>query len=260
MTAPRGSSCPLYPAYCFRDSPTHFSWVKLSVADIHHLRAVSGFQDQAVYFYNNHPVQFVRVVGLVVAISDPAPNLLLLTIDDGSGATIEVKIPNRIPATAIGEPNDLENVMVERPQMGVPRITVDSVELDIGTVVKVKCTIDCFRRVRQLILKRMSIIGTTAEEVAAWDEMCLYRSQVLDQPWVVSSERQAKLERRARHKERQRIREQLQNRGQRNPLAPRATNGSLGKKRPGETTYDASQEKEWNRMEEAAQLNQGALI
>jgi hypothetical protein len=38
-----------YPAFCFPASPTHFTWVKLSIADIHRLRPRRGFEG-AIYY------------------------------------------------------------------------------------------------------------------------------------------------------------------------------------------------------------------
>lgn len=35
---------PFYPAFCFPASPTHFTWVKMSIAEIHRLRSRNGFE------------------------------------------------------------------------------------------------------------------------------------------------------------------------------------------------------------------------
>lgn len=32
-----------YPAFCFKASPTHFSWVKMAAADVHRLERRPGF-------------------------------------------------------------------------------------------------------------------------------------------------------------------------------------------------------------------------
>ena len=47
---------------------------------------------QNIYFYLNHPIRFVRIVGVVVAIDDINLKYSALTLDDGSGATVELKI------------------------------------------------------------------------------------------------------------------------------------------------------------------------
>lgn len=33
-----------YPAFCFKASPTHFTWVKMAAADVHRLQRVRGFE------------------------------------------------------------------------------------------------------------------------------------------------------------------------------------------------------------------------
>lgn len=35
---------PFYPAFCFPASPTHFTWVKMSIVDIHRLQSRRGFE------------------------------------------------------------------------------------------------------------------------------------------------------------------------------------------------------------------------
>jgi hypothetical protein len=42
-THPPVHSWRLYPAYCFRESPTYDAWVKLTVADVHALRSEPAF-------------------------------------------------------------------------------------------------------------------------------------------------------------------------------------------------------------------------
>jgi hypothetical protein len=33
-----------YPAFCFKASPTHFTWVKLAGVDVHHLKRQKEFE------------------------------------------------------------------------------------------------------------------------------------------------------------------------------------------------------------------------
>ena len=39
-----GDKLVYYPAFCFKASPTHFSWVKMAAADVHRLGKVKGFE------------------------------------------------------------------------------------------------------------------------------------------------------------------------------------------------------------------------
>lgn len=43
---------PFYPAFCFPASPTHFTWVKMSIADIHRLQSRRGFEGTTPIYLN----------------------------------------------------------------------------------------------------------------------------------------------------------------------------------------------------------------
>lgn len=40
---------PFYPAFCFPASPTHFTWVKMSITDMHRLQPRRGFEGTTTY-------------------------------------------------------------------------------------------------------------------------------------------------------------------------------------------------------------------
>jgi hypothetical protein len=64
---------------------------------------------------------------------------------------------------------------------------VDDDEVDIGTVIKVKCTISEFRDLKQLEMKRVWRVSTTDEEAHAWAETAAFKREVLSAPWRISS-------------------------------------------------------------------------
>jgi hypothetical protein len=145
---------------------------------------------QHLYFYLNHPIRYVCVVGVVVAIDDINIWYTVLTIDDGSGANIEVKIV-RIPppeknATYSSPETQIENVRIIS-QLGVFEVMVGNQALDIGSVIKAKCTISEFRGVKQLEMKRAWVINTTTEEAQAWAEVATFKRDVLSKPWHLST-------------------------------------------------------------------------
>jgi hypothetical protein len=116
---------------------------------------------------------------------------VLLTIDDGSGSTVVVKI-KRLAANisaAIDCPSNtsVSNVNV-RAGLGFFNVQIDDTAVDIGTVIKVKCTIEEFRGVKQLDLQRVSVIKTTAEEIKAWDGLSQFKKSVLSSPWALTNE------------------------------------------------------------------------
>lgn len=153
----------------------------------HKLTSSSG---QNIYFYLNYPVRFVRVVGVIVAIDDINLKYSALTLDDGSGRTVELKIvrtvpeeqdPKKIPSnTTIGNVNVVS-------QFGVFEITVDDHVLNIGTVLKAKGTISEFRGAKQLELKRVQVVLSTDEEAQAWAETAAFKTTVLSLPWRVTT-------------------------------------------------------------------------
>lgn len=145
---------------------------------------------RGLYFHLNHPIRYVRIVGAVVAIDDINLKYTVLTIDDGSGATIELKIV-RIPlpgqnALITSSETALKNVQVIS-QFGVFEVLVDEQRLDIGTVVKAKGMLSEFRGLKQLDLKRIWTVSTTNEEVKAWAETAAFKQEVLSRPWHLTS-------------------------------------------------------------------------
>lgn len=138
----------------------------------------------------------MRIVGAVVAIDDINLKYTVLTLDDGSGATIEIRIVRLTPDVC--NPVDsssnttIDNVDVIN-RCGVFEVAVNDEYLAIGTVVKVKGTISEFRGVKQLDLKRIWIVRTTNEEAQAWAEAAATRQGVLSKPWYISSTEHKKI-------------------------------------------------------------------
>lgn len=60
-----------YGRYLFANSLTYNEWARLTAKDIHTaLHHRTGFEGQDVWFYSNHPIRWVRIVGVVVAYDD----------------------------------------------------------------------------------------------------------------------------------------------------------------------------------------------
>jgi hypothetical protein len=122
----------------------------------------------------------------VVAIDDINLRYTVLTIDDGSGANIELKIvrvpPSERSAVVASTKTTMKNVEVIS-QFGVFEVMVDNQRLDIGTVVKAKGTISEFRGIKQLDLKRIWVVTTTDEEAQAWAETAAFKQEVLSKSW-----------------------------------------------------------------------------
>lgn len=143
-----------------------------------------------MYFHLNHPIRYVCVVGVIVAIDDINVKYSVLTIDDGSGANIELKIV-RVPP---GVSNPAGSSSITRianvnviSQFGLFDIMIDDQRVDVGTVIKAKGTISEFRGVKQMDLNRVWIVTTTNDEAHAWSETASFKQNTLSVPWHLSS-------------------------------------------------------------------------
>ncbi|KAL5353689.1 hypothetical protein ACLOAV_001729 [Pseudogymnoascus australis] len=171
----------LYPSHCHGLSPTLGRWCPLRAVDVYALREVAEYEGQGIYFHLNHPIKWVRLTGIIVAM-DEFYNRICITIDDGSGATIEATYD--------------------------PMVSPDGPKLrgvDVGAVVKVKGGIKEFRGVRQVAMKAVAVLGDTRAEVGAWregEEERRCREEAEGEKWRVEEE-----ERRRRRRERRAKRE-----------------------------------------------------
>ena len=219
------SQLTFYPAYCHAASPTFHTWVKLSAADVHALHTRRGFEGQHIYFHLNHPVRYVRLVGVLVTLEEYERRWLMV-LDDSSGRTIEIVCPKKVVVgngdkgvgggggdvvaemtttttttimtnTTGVKPNDRDgnphpHQHPDRSGRSDPDLP-DLSGIDLGSVVKVKGGIGAFRDVRQIVLKRVSVVRDTNAEVCAWAELAAFRATVLSRPWVVPPEARRRL-------------------------------------------------------------------
>ncbi|KAL3449739.1 hypothetical protein BJX65DRAFT_29015 [Aspergillus insuetus] len=227
-----------YPAFCFKASPTHFAWVKLTASDVHRLRKRVEFADQGLFFYQNHPIRFVNLIGIIVARTD-VPRRTILTLDDSSGATIEVVVLKADePSTSIstvkirgrttnpnstGEDDTLEEkgLRKEAHVTSTTHTPIDITPLRPGTLFQIKGTLSVFRSTMQANFERFFPVPDTAAEMRFVESRCRFFLEVLSTPWFVSEgdietlrveadeegeeieEEQARARRRARRAERE---------------------------------------------------------
>lgn len=167
---PNQLSAPLnfYNAYCFDLSPTYNAWVKLTAADVHALQEREGFewrksdarvegQIPSVYFYLNHPIQWVCLVGVVVAF-DAYGYRFIIILDDSSGANIEItcgRAKEQNADTQLDAPSTTANISSSMTGKTAQGNTVDLTGVDVGSVIKIKGSIGTFRETRQIHLERL---------------------------------------------------------------------------------------------------------
>ncbi|KAI0849734.1 hypothetical protein F5Y00DRAFT_234654 [Daldinia vernicosa] len=162
-----------YPAYCFHLSPTINKWCPLRVADIHDLEGRPGFEGDNVFFSLNHPIRWVRIVGVVVAIDEYSSTRRNYTVDDSTGACIECSIIIPKPVDSRYRNNAADPV--PDPYS----------EIDVGMVVEVKGSTSVYRGWKQIQVHKLQRVGSTNQEVQFWDKIRNFREDVLSKPWVL---------------------------------------------------------------------------
>lgn len=207
---------------------------------------------QKIFFYKNHPIRFVSVVGVIIARNE-ITRRTILTMDDSSGATLDVVVQQADPkeaakiqadqgsnstakqADTAASLDNLEETPGILPMQALHLSTTDRTILDIsklvpGTMVKVKGTLSQFRSVVQLQLERFTLVPDTNAEMQFVDERLQFLVGVLSVPWVLSEEEVEQLrveaeegglkvvEERKRAERRARRREEREERDQRHIL------------------------------------------
>jgi len=135
-------------------------------------------------------------VGVVVTHEDYFEKFYLFTIDDSSGATIEVNC--RKPQPQLQTTNTTTSNDTPTTQDASLLELASSVgALSIGTVVQVKGTLSMFRSTRQLQLERITVVRDTAHEMRLIAARTKTLDEVLREPWLVSASTQKRLRKEA---------------------------------------------------------------
>jgi hypothetical protein len=156
---------------------------------------------QDLYFHLNHPIKWVQVAGVVVAI-DEFYGRRIYTLDDSSGATIEcvLSVPKQnanlaaISATAAegsarGRDKYGNKAKTASAQNAATQEEVKPVvdgEIDVGDILLVKGNITVFRNNKQIRVYKISHMRSTEDEVQFWKKMAEFYDDVLSKPWIVS--------------------------------------------------------------------------
>ncbi|KAL9005537.1 MAG: hypothetical protein Q9188_001698 [Gyalolechia gomerana] len=180
---------------------------------------VNIVEGQNTYFHLNHPIRWIRLVGVIVAL-DVYPNRVAMTLDDSSGLTIDVfcrKEINTAPVTdtTVDRHGAIKlNSICDKENGGHVYTTNEGYKInlrgiDVGSVVKVKGGISEFRGEKQLTLERICVfapdqstvpymltftlkarVHTTSDEARAWAENAAFYRDILSRPWIVSERKQ----------------------------------------------------------------------
>jgi hypothetical protein len=187
-----------------------------------HYKPLTGYSTgQNTFFFAKHPIKWVRVAGVVVAIDEYARRRIY-TIDDSSGATIECVVTLLAPhAKAIADKDgataksaatierdarndnskpakDPEPVMPITKRLVLPDNVCDA---DVGYVLDVKGGISVFRDQMQITIEKAIRLRTTEEEVRFWEKVRDFRRSVLAVPWSLSEKEVRRCRRQAEGRE-----------------------------------------------------------
>jgi hypothetical protein len=160
-----------------------------------------------IYHHGNHPIKWVRITGVIVAVDEFSARKVY-TIDDSSGMRIECTCPappslpslpaspgnlNQHPVPSTSAANSKDKAKI--PSIAEPLVPWD--ELDVGVVVKIKGKPGQFRKMMQIEVVKADVIRSTEQEVRCWNEVSTFRKEVLNIPWVVDEEDEENLRQRA---------------------------------------------------------------
>ncbi|KAF5867027.1 hypothetical protein ETB97_006873 [Aspergillus alliaceus] len=174
----------------------------MGAIDVHLLKRRAEFEEQSTFFYLNHPVRFISIVGIIVARTE-YPALTILTVDDSSGATIDV-IVYKVPVTEDdnnqsarsgkdSRAGDLQSAYATKHVAATNKTALDATALVPGTVVRIKGTLSMFRGTMQVQLERVSVIQDTNAEMRFLDQRSRHLVEVLSVPWSLTEEEMVKL-------------------------------------------------------------------
>ncbi|RAK95072.1 OB-fold domain-containing protein [Aspergillus ibericus CBS 121593] len=184
MATADNNALPFYPAFCFQASPTHFTWVKIAAVDVLRLKRRAEYPDQQTYFYTNHPIRFISLVGIIIACHD-LPTRTILTLDDSTGATLDIVVikgPEPSTSTTV----TTTTTTTSSPATHISPTTqtpIDITPLVPGTLTHVKGTISTFRNTNQLQLERYFLIRDTNAEMRFVEQRSRFLVEVLSVPW-----------------------------------------------------------------------------
>jgi Telomere regulation protein Stn1 len=178
--------------------------------------------ERPLFHYKNHPIKWVRVTGVVVAV-DEYPGKNVYTVDDSSGMCVEcvcvapmptpkdlaIEIPahlNQLATIHQASTSTSETKKVassegengkgkegkEKTAPSVQEPIVPWAGMDVGVVVKVKGRVGDYWKQKQVEVVKVEVLRSTDAEVKCWNEVMDFRRDVLEKVWVVTKEEEEK--------------------------------------------------------------------
>lgn len=226
----------IYPVYCHILSPTIGRWCPLWATDINALKDVGIFCDgRKLLHYGNHPIKWVRVTGVIVAIDcggNGSNFKRIYTLDDSSGSCIECSAPAPNAALPASKNTPLiqnQSEELKKKNLGDkvinptrssgqgqrgkqnkatsqselksegPSILNPIVPWDkvhVGSVVKIKGKVDVWWDHKRIEIVKLEILRCTDIEVRCWNEVIRFREDILNKSWVLTAKQERRCKKR----------------------------------------------------------------
>lgn len=143
--------------------------------------------DNDVFFYLNHPIKWVRITGLVVAV-DEYYGRRVYTVDDSTGQCIECTLTTSTAASDKTNHRDSDQSKRVEPQITRTKVSAETRttdDIDVGVILDVKGYLKLFRGQKQINIHKATRVLSTNQEVLFWDKIQDFRRNVLSHPWVL---------------------------------------------------------------------------
>ncbi|KAF7874949.1 hypothetical protein EAF04_002123 [Stromatinia cepivora] len=211
MTTPSSTStsistsalAPLLPLNLYHLSPTIQKWCALRCADIATLdtRGVY-YENKPIHHYLNHPIRYIKLLGLVVSIDDFARRRVY-TIDDSSGVCMECVafLPPPPSGPSSTSTSSSTSILPTEPSITHPQIAWDTISE--CKIVRILGVMGKYMTMPQLQIVKMGVVESTDVERKWWDECAGLKdpsSGILGREWVVSEEEIERWKRRERRR------------------------------------------------------------
>jgi hypothetical protein len=116
---------------------------------------------------------------------------VLLTLDDSSGANIEIKLERLVAGKTPNGPEYSTCTTIAGVYVFVknslPYVYLDDKPIGIGSVIKAEGKIESYSQSRQLSLQRISSVKNTHDEAVHWSKAADWKRRVLNNPWILPS-------------------------------------------------------------------------
>ena len=159
-TATTASKWETSPNYrLLNKSPTLKVFAKLSIYDaVNKITPIPSHEKEGHYIFGNLPIKWVCLCGIIIS-HDNKETRFVITLDDGSGETVDV-ISDKDHSPAVDYPSP------------------DLSEYNVGETVRVKGTMIRFKYMKQMLLRKIERVENMRDELIFLKEVLKWKKLV----------------------------------------------------------------------------------